>query len=190
MSRKFNRTSSSLSRRSGRSGRGAKPSQKTLAIVSVCAIILGIMITAHDYLQKHTVSTTAAQTALTESLAEVETLIPAYVKAADAADKSVSSETKQLSQEASKLTSGSLDDQSEAYLLVSSVFEQLNASGKIASLSEAETLQEAIDAAEDAAVAYNKEAQSLNQKVGKFPYVIISKIAGYTEFPIFNLTRE
>ena len=51
----------------------------------------------------------------------------------------------------------------------------------------AKALRDAMSTAEDAAVAYNKEAQALNEKIVKFPYNIVAKLGGYAEFPIFTL---
>ncbi|MDO4805419.1 MAG: hypothetical protein Q4A32_11445 [Lachnospiraceae bacterium] len=203
---RFNSTSRQM-RRTAPKGRA---SQKTIAIVSVCAIILGVMITAHDYLEKHTVATAAALAALTESMEGVAAAAPAFAEAAASADKSLAAEAEEMTRAAENLASGNtasensaskipaaenpasetLSGQSEAFLAITSAFEKMNASKKAASQSEAKALSEALEAAEDAAVAYNKEAQALNEKVGKFPYIIISKIAGYAEYPIFNLTRE
>ena len=51
----------------GQNPRG-KVSQKSLAIISVCAIILGIFITAQEYLDRHTLAASTAEAAVTERL--------------------------------------------------------------------------------------------------------------------------
>ena len=162
----------------GRNPRG-KVSQKSLAIISVCAIILGIFITAQEYLDRHTLAASAAEATVTETLAEVVKAIPAYAQTMAAG----SSEADALTDAADTFANGSFREKIDAYREVADILEK-HSSDKAA---PAKAMREAMSTAEDAAVAYNKEAQALNEKIVKFPYNIVAKLGGYAEFPIFTL---
>lgn len=159
---------------------------KTMAIISVCAIILGIFITAHDYLEKHTAAAAAAQEKTAEALSGLSQIIPDYVEAYPSAD---STQTEKMAGASDDLCSDSLTLQSEAYRTVTSCYKSLSGDSAYVSTDMDKAMKDALAAAEDAAVAYNKEARAVNDKVGKFPYNIVAKIAGYTECPIFDLNK-
>ena len=160
-------------------GQKARASKKTMAIISVCAIILGIFITAQEYLDRHTRASLAARTAVTEALDSVSEAIPGYVETL----KKDSDDAKTLTQAAELLSSDTFSEKSDAYRSVASVLAN-HSSDKSKS---AEALKEALETAEDAAVAYNQEAQAVNEKIVKFPYNIVARIGGYSEFIIFSL---
>ena len=88
-----------------------------------------------------------------------------------------------LTDAADTFANGSFREKIDAYREVADILEK-HSSDKTA---PAKAMREAMSTAEDAAVAYNKEAQALNEKIVKFPYNIVAKLGGYAEFPIFTL---
>ena len=174
------------SRQYGQKPGKGKASPKTVVIISVCAIVLGVLMTAQDYLDRHTQASIDAQAVMAEALAEVSAAVPDYAEDVLAAGSSESGAAAELKKAAETLTSGSLNERSEAYRAIASALE---AQTKVKSAASAKALSEAMSAAEDTAVAYNKEAQALNEKIGKFPYNIVAKIGGYVDFPIFVLSE-
>ena len=176
-------------------------SGKTLAILSVCAVILGIMITAHDYLDTHSAAAADAQAVLTESLSTAAVEVRKYAEAVRAEDTAKASEADKLAtaraSEADKLADTadamSSDDftvQNRAYLTVASALNDPAASGTAASSKEAKALADALSDVHEAADAYNREAAALNDKVNAFPYNLIAKTAGYRELPVFELDES
>lgn len=183
---KKNRLYSTPAKRVPQQAQRSKIPPKTMAIISVCAIILGIFITAHDYLEKHTAAAVAAQEKTAESLSGLAQIIPDYVQAYPSSD---SAWTEKLTAASDDLCSDSISLQSEAYRTVKTCYKSLSEDSSYVSTDMDKTLKDALAAAEDAAVAYNKEARAVNDKVGKFPYNIVAKIAGYTECPVFVLNE-
>lgn len=174
-----NKYNGKLPRSTGGQKNKGKLSQKSLAIISVCAIILGVFITAQEYLDRHTQASAAAQTVAEEALANAAAAVPDYVKTL----KTGSSDTETLTEAAEILESGSFLEKSDAYKQIASVLDASDSD-----TAAAKALTEAMSAAEDAAVAYNQEAQALNEKIVKFPYNIVAQLGGYAEYPIFALT--